>query len=143
MTTASHVWKAMRLPPWRFVLSRWPWRALIYLMLSVLVGAALVPLVIFTFLLLPFWGLVLGSMERRRTRLLGFPVQMSDHATVDASERHHWINIRLTERATWREALALIWDLVCALLALIVLFFETITLLALGMVAAAQRDRGP
>jgi signal transduction histidine kinase len=137
MTTAGHVWKAMRLPPWRFVLSRWPWRALIYLMLSVLVGAALVPLVILTFLLLPFWGLVLGSMERRRTRLLGFPVQMSDHAAVDASERHHWINIRLTERATWREALALIWDLVCALLALIVLFFETITLLVLGMVAAA------
>ncbi|WP_052748847.1 sensor histidine kinase [Microbacterium sp. Ag1] len=137
MTTAAHVWEAMKLPPWRFVLSRWPWRALVYLVLSVLIGAALIPLVIFTFLLLPFWALVLGALERRRTSLLGFAPQPSAHTTVDASERHHWINIRLTERATWRETLALAWDLLFALIALIVLFFETVTLLALGMVAVA------
>lgn len=137
MTGADHAWEAMKLPPWRFAFSRWPWRALVYLVLSVLIGAALVPLVIFTFLLLPFWALVLGAFERRRTSLLGFARQTSDHTIVDARERHHWINIRLTERATWRETLALFWDLLCALTALIVLFFETIILLALGMIAVA------
>lgn len=137
MTAAGHVWAAMKLPPWRFALSGWPWRALLYLMLSVLIGAALVPLAVFTLLFVPFWALILGSLERRRTSLVGFPRQASAHGVIDASERHHWINIRLTERATWRETLALVWDLFYALIALTVLFFETITLLALAMVAVA------
>ncbi|MGG7465831.1 sensor histidine kinase [Plantibacter sp. YIM 135347] len=134
---AEHVWESMKLPPWRFAFSRWPWRALIYLLLSVVIGGTLVPLIIFTFLLLPFWALIIGALERRRTRFLGFPVQKSGHSPVAEAERHHWINIRLTEMATWRELVALLWDLLLALAALVLLFFEAITLLALGMVAVA------
>ncbi|MGC0368924.1 sensor histidine kinase [Microbacterium sp. SLBN-111] len=128
---------ALTLPPWRFAFRAWPWRALGYLILSVAIGAVLVPLTVLSFLLLPFWALLLGAVERRRTRVLGFPPQESGHVHVGDHERHHWINIRLRETATWRETAALLLDLAFAFGALVVLFFEAVTVVALGMVAVA------
>jgi signal transduction histidine kinase len=133
----GRAWQAMQRPPWRFLAGRWPWLALLYLVLSAVIAIALVPIVVLTFPILPLWALALGALERRRTRLLGFPRQHSGHAVVPAEERHHWLTIRLTEPATWREVLALVVDLVFGGLAVTVLFFETVAILVLGMLAHA------
>lgn len=127
---------ALRSAPWRFLTSTWPWRALIYLVISAVLGATLFLLLIFTLLLLPIWALAIGALERRRTRLLGFPSQATGHVRVDGEERHYWLSIRLTEAATWREALALVIDLVMGIGALFVLFFEFVSVAVL--VGAAQ-----
>lgn len=133
----GQAWLAMQRPPWRFLAGRWPWLALLYLVLSAVIAIALVPIVVLTFLILPLWALAVGALERRRTRLLGFPRQQSGHAIIPEQERHHWINIRLTEPATWREVLALIVDLVFGGVAVVVLFFDTAVILVLVMVAHA------
>lgn len=133
----GHIWLAVRLPPWRFLISRWPWLTLLYLATSAVIGLALVPITVATFLLLPLWALGVGGLERRRTKMLGFPTQQSGHAQVQESERHHWLSIRISEAATWREALAFLVDLVFGLTILVVLFFQGVTVVALGMIAYA------
>ncbi len=112
--------------PGRFLVTRWPWLSPVYLVLSAVIGLTLLVLFPFTLLLLPLWALIIGMLERRRTSLLGFLPQPTGHVTVDAVERPHWLSIRLTERATWREALALLLDLVMGIGALFILFFEFI-----------------
>lgn len=131
------VTSALRSAPWRFLTSTWPWRALIYLVISAALGTALLLLSIFTVLLLPIWALAIGALERRRTRLLGFTLQATGHVRVDGEERHHWLGIRLTEAATWREALALVIDLVMGIGALFVLFFEFVSIAVLVGTAQA------
>lgn len=135
--SSGHIWLAVRLPPWRFLVSRWPWLALLYLATSAVIGLVLLPIALVAFLLLPLWALAIGAFERRRTRLLGFSTQQSGHAQVQESERHHWLSIRISEAATWREALAFLVDLVFGLTILAVLFFQGVTVVALGMVAYA------
>lgn len=127
----------MRRPPWRFLASRWPWLAALYLVLSAGIAIVAVVLLVLTFLLLPLWGLAVGGVERRRTRLLGFPRQRSGHLTVADDERHHWLNLRLTESATWREVLALLVDLAFGGIAAVVLLFDVVAMLVLVMVAHA------
>lgn len=133
----ARIWAALTRPPWRFLTSRWPWLSLIYLVLSALLGVLLIPVVVLGFLILPLSGLVIGAIERRRNRLLGFSALGSPHAVVGEDERPHWLSIRLTEAATWRETAALLVDLVLGIIALTVLFFEGVALVALGMIAYA------
>ena len=133
----ARIWAALTRPPWRFLTSRWPWLSLLYLVFSALLGVLLIPVVVLGFLILPLSGLVIGAIERRRNRLIGFAALGSPHAVVGEDERPHWLSIRLTEAATWRETAALLVDLVLGIIALTVLFFEGVALTALGMIAYA------
>lgn len=133
----SRAWDTVREPPWQFLMSRWPWLALLYLVVSALLAVLLLPVLAIAFLLLPMWALAVGALERRRTQMAGFPRQLSGHVTVAENERHHWINIRLTEPATWREAIALLVDLVFGAAVVVILFFEGVIVLALGMLVYA------
>lgn len=133
----ARIWAALTRPPWRFLISRWPWLSLLYLVFSALLGVLLIPVVVLGFLILPLSGIVIGAIERRRNRLIGFATLGSPHAVVGEDERPHWLSIRLTEAATWRETAALLVDLVFGIIALTVLFFEGVALVAFGMIAYA------
>lgn len=136
MRTAT-VWHALMRPPWRFLLGRWPWRALVYLLVSAAIGFVLLPVIIPTLLLLPLWGLVVGALERRRTRLLGFPRQASGHVPLSREQRHIWLSVRMSEGATWREAAALLLDLVLGWIALATLFVQGLGLVVFVFVGVS------
>jgi len=135
--TSVTAWHALMRAPWRFLSSRWPWRALVYLMLSALLAIVLLPLTVLTLLALPLWGIVVGAIERRRTRLLGFSPQTSGHVPLTGMQRHIWLSVRITERATWRETIALLVDLGVGLLALATLIGEVLVFVVAGFVVAA------
>ena len=138
---AATVWEALIRPPWRFLGSRWPWLALLYLLVSAVIGVVLLPLAALTLLLLPLWGMAIGALERRRTRMLGFGRQPSPHVLVVPDERHNWLGIRLTEAATWRETCALLVDLVWGWLALAAVFLQVLmgaVLVAMATVGARE-----
>lgn len=97
------VWRAIGARPWRFWFSRWPWLTLLYLFSSAMLGLVLLPVIVVTFVFIPLWGLVVGALERRRLRLLGFARIDTAHVRVGTGERHNWLNIRMTEAATWRD----------------------------------------
>lgn len=135
------VWQALMQPPWRFLVSRWPWLALVYLLISVVIGFALVPVVILTLLLLPLWGLVVGAIERRRTRLLGFVRQASGHVPLTRDQQHIWLSVRMAEGATWRETAALLLDIVVGGVASAVLVAQGVFLGVLVAVAVSGARR--
>ncbi|MFD6699343.1 MULTISPECIES: histidine kinase [unclassified Microbacterium] len=128
--------------PWRLLLSPWPWRALLFLLASAVLGLLLLVLLPLTLLLLPLWGILCGMLERRRLPLLGFARIPSGHVRVAPDQRHNWLNIRLTEPATWREAAVLLVDLVAGVAALIVLFFEAMALIVVVGVPIVALVRG-
>lgn len=140
--SATTVWQALALPPGRFLLGAWPWRALGYLLLSAAIALVLLPVLLLSLLLLPLWGLVVGAMERRRTRVLGFPRQASGHVPLARNQRHIWFSVRLSEAASWREAAAVIVDLVLGLLALVLLVVEALTLTVLGVLGTVGATDG-
>ncbi|MGI6878361.1 sensor histidine kinase [Microbacterium sp. gxy059] len=129
------VWHALMRPPWRFLASRWPWLALVYLAASAALGLVLLPVAVATLLILPLWGIAIGALERRRTRILGFLVQRSGHVPLAAEQRPIWLSVRITEGATWRETAALVVDVVAGLAAVVVLFFEAVMLAVLVAIA--------
>lgn len=140
----ANVWQALMRPPWRFLFSRWPWIALAYLLVSAVLGFVLLPVGIITLLLLPLWGIAVGALERRRTAILGFPRQASGHVRVGAEQRYNWLGIRMAEAATWRETAALLLDLVFGWAAIVALFFQGFSIIALAAVgvtgAGGQAD---
>ncbi|MFT3887655.1 MAG: sensor domain-containing protein [Arachnia sp.] len=125
------VGEALRLPPWRFLASAWPWRALLYAVTSM---AWALPLsfgdraaVLLPFL--PLLGIWISAVERRRIRLVGYPAIRSGHAPVPRAMRKRWLLIRLGEAMTWREVgYALIATALGAVIALT--FYAAATLLA-------------
>ncbi len=127
---SATVWDELRRPPHRFLFGAMPWRSLGYLVFSVVWALFWLLLLVTTLLLIPLWALVVGTIERRRTRWLGFPPQQSPHVRVPRSERRHWLSIWLLEPATWREVGALFSNLVFGLLALLLVGSE-ITILVL------------
>lgn len=135
------VWHALMRPPLRFLFGRWPWRSLAYLLVSSAIGFVLLPLVVFTLLLLPLWGIVIGAIERRRTRLLGFSRQPSGHVPLTRDQRHIWLSMRISEGSTWRETAALLVDLLLGWIALAVLFFEGLVLVVLVVLGATGANR--
>ena len=136
------VWHALMRPPWRFLLGRWPWRTLAYLLASAAIGLVLLPITIVTLLLLPLWGIVIGALERRRTCLLGFPRQASGHVPLARGQRHIWLAVRVNEKATWRETAALAVDLLLGWAALAVLFVQGLCLIVFVFVGVSGA-RGP
>lgn len=136
------VWHALMRPPWRFLLGRWPWRTLVYLLASAVIGFVLLPVTILTLLLLPLWGIVVGALERRRTHILGFPRQASGHVPLTREQRHIWLAVRMNERATWRETAALLLDLVLGWIALAGLFVQGLCFVVFVFVGVSG-SRGP
>ncbi len=136
------VWHALMRPPWRFLFGPWPWRTLIYLLASAAIGLLLLPVTVATLLLLPLWGIVIGALERRRTRILGFPHQTSGHVPLSRDQRHIWLAVRVNEAATWRETAAVLLDLMLGWIALAVLFVEVLCLVVFVFVGVSG-SRGP
>lgn len=130
------VWHALMRPPWQFLFGRWPWRTLGYLLLSAAIGLVLLPVIALTVLLLPLWGIAVGAIERRRTRILGFERQASGHVTLARDQRHIWLSVRVSEAATWRETAALLVDVLLGWAAIAVLIFQGFALTALVAIGA-------
>lgn len=134
----TSVWRAMAGNPVRFVLSRWPWRSLAYVVSSVAVISiawlAIAPLLLFPPLLL-LVGIPIGALERHR---LGFmePMAVPDpHAPAPASG-WAWVRRRVTEAATWRElgyCACLLSVLALLDLAAVFVLFSCLLLLALPL----------
>lgn len=125
------VWQALMLPPWRFLFSRWPWLALVYAVTSAILTLVLIPLIVVTIFILPLWGILVAILERRRLRLLGLSTPPSGHVHVPRDERRHWLNIRLMEPATWREAAALLAGLILGATAVVAVFAQAMALAVL------------
>ncbi|WP_166999532.1 sensor histidine kinase [Paramicrobacterium fandaimingii] len=136
------VWAALRRSPVSFLRSWWPWRALLFLLTSAVLGVLLLAVTVLTLVLLPLWGIALGALERRRTRLLGFDRLPTGHVRLGRDQRPHWLSIRLVETATWRETAALFVDIVLGMLSLTVLFVE-FAALAVPVAIAIAAIQGP
>jgi signal transduction histidine kinase len=140
---SATVWGELRRSPHRFLFGAMPWRSLGYLVFSVVWALFWLLLMVTTLLLIPLWALVVGTIERRRTRWLGFASQQSPHVRVPRSERRHWLNIWLLEPATWREVGALFSNLVFGLLALLLLGTEiTVLVLCVAFVWLSVSETG-
>ncbi|MCP2638204.1 histidine kinase [Microbacterium sp. HD4P20] len=138
---ASTVWQALMLPPWRLWASRWPWAALVYVLTSALLSLALVPVLLLTLIALPLWAILVGALDRTRLRLLGVAKLSSGHVRVPHGERRHWLGIRLTERATWRETSSMIGGLAFGAAALVAVFTQAITAIVLVVLPFQARVR--
>lgn len=114
------------LPPWRFLVSRWPWLGLLHVIGDFVLFLVTLPIVVLTLIALPLWAILLAAIERRRFRLLGAPNLASGHVRVPRDERHNWLNIRLLEPATWRESAALLIGLIFGALSFAVLLAQAV-----------------
>ncbi|QZZ28359.1 sensor histidine kinase [Streptomyces sp. ST1015] len=102
-----------------YLLSPWPWRAVLYLLTGtvtgafVLVGLALLAVVgsVLAVVLvglpllgcLAFAGLPVAALERRRLRLVDREEAPGAHAEPAVPGLRGWLAVRARERATWRE----------------------------------------
>jgi len=120
-TRATDAWVAIRQAPWRFLFSAWPWRAVLYLAVSVVIAFVAVLLLAGTLLVAPLWGVLFARVERKRVSLLGFPRIGSAHMRLGWDRRTEWLAIRLGEPVTWRELGHLVVSIVLGLLALVTL----------------------
>ncbi len=118
-TPATDAWVAIRQAPWSFLLSAWPWRAVIYLAFSVVIAFVALLLLAVTFLVAPLWGVLFARVERWRVSLLGFPRIGSAHIRLGWDRRAEWLVIRLGEPVTWRELGHLVVSIVLGLLTLV------------------------
>lgn len=62
----------MNSPVWR-ALARWPWLALLYLLLSAAIGFVLLPLLVVTVVFVPLWGLVVARWSGNGAACLASP----------------------------------------------------------------------
>ncbi|WP_405144862.1 sensor domain-containing protein [Sphaerisporangium sp. NBC_01403] len=101
------------------LLSSWPWRAMLYLISGVCVGA--VVLVLFLAFLLTgavmtlvlvgipivlamgLGGVPVAALERARLRLVDHDPVVSPHREPDRPGLRAWVELRFKEQATWRE----------------------------------------
>lgn len=112
-------WHALTLPPRRFLLSRWPWRSLLYLLTGValgvltFVGLYLLFLgVVLTFVFLVgvvllagfvLAGILIARIERRRLRLIDDQPVTDPHRAPPHPGIRSWVATRVREPITWRE----------------------------------------
>lgn len=138
---AQTVWQALMLPPWQFLPSGWPWRALAFVVTSALLAPILISVLVPTILLLPFWGIALSRLDRQRLVLLGLPRPPSGHVPVPRGERQNWLGVRLTEPATWREMLSLLLGIVFGAVSLAVVGAEGLVV-AVGVALSSMALNG-
>jgi signal transduction histidine kinase len=112
-------WQAMAQHPWGFLTSAWPWRALLYLLSGVVLGAVtagvLAAAVTAGVLALAFVvggvlllaialsGIAVARLERWRLRLVDTVRTPDPHRAPDGPGIGGWLRTRLREPATWRE----------------------------------------
>jgi signal transduction histidine kinase len=112
-------WQAMAQHPWGFLSSAWPWRALLYLLTGVLLGAvtaavlaAAVTAGVFALaigvgavllLAIAVSGVAVARLERWRLRLVDTDRTADPHRAPDGPGVRAWLRTRLREPATWRE----------------------------------------
>lgn len=142
---ATSVWRAMAGNPVRFLLSRWPWRSLAYVVSSVAVVSiawlAIVPLLLFPPLLLLI-GIPIGALERHRLRFLEPLAVRNPHAPPPAGGLA-WVRRRVNEAATWRElgyCACLLSVLALLDLAAVFVLFICFILLALPLLIGTGAD---
>ncbi|MGN0117847.1 MAG: sensor histidine kinase, partial [Streptomyces albidoflavus] len=116
---ARTAWQALAHHPLAFLATRWPWRALAYLLsgvgvgaltLVVLVGGLLTGLVLLpvgagaaVLLAVVLGGGVVARVERCRLRLVDLDPAVTDRRAPDAPGVRAWLRTRLRDRLTWRE----------------------------------------
>ncbi|HWV48211.1 MAG TPA: histidine kinase [Microbacterium sp.] len=120
------IWQGLMLSPLRFLVSRWPWLALLSVVITTVLGLVLILPVVAALVILPLWGILFGVVERRRLRIIGAPFRPSGHVRVPREERHNWLGVRLTEPTTWREVVALLLGILFGLLGFCLLLAEAI-----------------
>lgn len=140
---ASTIWQGVMLRPWRFAFSRWPWLALVHIVLTAALFLLTLPVVALTVIALPLWAILVAALERRRLRMLGAPRRGSGHVRIPREERHNWLNVRLTEPATWRETAALLAGLVVGALALALLVVQLVAVSLPVVLAVFGYSRPP
>lgn len=112
------VWRAMRQPPRRFILSSWPWRVWAHLLGGALTGLASLLLLValavsglllsvigvdLVLMLAATFGVPAAALERRRMRLVEPVPVPNPHRSLVGAGRRGRLRTRLRERATWRE----------------------------------------
>ncbi|MFF4771902.1 sensor histidine kinase [Microtetraspora fusca] len=142
MTHSGSVWRAVAGNPFRFLLSRWPWRCLAYLLSTVVLASAAWPAMLALLLFPPVLvlaGVPIGVLERRRLGLLERVPVRSPHAASPGGVGT-WLRRRLMESATWRElgyTVCLLSVLFAIDLVGLFVLFVCVTLLALPLCVAA------
>lgn len=129
--------------PRRFLLSWWPWRAIVYLATGAALGALTAAAVALAIVLSIYvvglvllaasllMGIPIARWERARLRLVDEEPTFDPHIRVTERGLRAWLRVRLRERVTWRElgyavinASILCWiDTVVLLLCLGTVFF--------------------
>lgn len=95
--------EALRARPWALMLTPWPYRAVGYVLTSIVVTLVLLPFSVVLVLLLPLWAILLGHLERRRVVLLGIPTIANGHVPLHWRDWRIWAGVRTGEATTWRE----------------------------------------
>ncbi|WP_205474184.1 sensor domain-containing protein [Nocardioides sp. SYSU D00038] len=154
MTTHDDAWAALRGRPWRLVLSRWPWRALAYLVTTVPVG--LVSLVVLLLVLgvglltlvvvvgvlvlagVPLLAAVVAALERRRLRLV-----LPRPGEAQVPSLRTLLRARRSLPVAWREVghLVLLAVVLWAVDAVVVLFCVTVPVVLLAAPWLSRVDR--
>lgn len=92
---------ALRVPPWRFLFTVWPWSSIFYLVCGVVLAFPTV-FTIIVFPLLPGWAWALSKIERHRVRSLRLPV-IPEPAGARLDWSRSGIGLWLRTPRTWRE----------------------------------------
>lgn len=103
--TTSTTWTPLGRNPFRYLFSTDPWRALTYLLVSLVLGWICFGLYMLIVLLplAPAWSFLLARVERRRITLLRVPPIADPHRTLRVLGTTARVGDRLSEPATWRE----------------------------------------
>ena len=148
--SSANAWQALRGPG--FLRSRWPWRAVGYLLASGLAGLLLCVVLVLCGTVggvlavvlvglplvaaLALVGVPFAALERRLLRLVD-PVPVADpHRVPGRPGPEAWLRLRYRERATWRE-------LGYAALAAFVLWPLDLAVTGLALVAVGQLVASP
>ncbi|MDJ0393458.1 sensor domain-containing protein [Rhodococcus sp. G-MC3] len=112
-------WQALAQNPFRFLVSPWPWRSLLYLLsggvfgltiFAVLAAATVLGVIFFVLiagvvvlLLIVLSGIFIARVERFRLRLVDLDGCPDPHRPPLDPGAWPWLRTRFTEPATWRE----------------------------------------
>lgn len=117
------VWSQIQQKPFGVLLSGWPWRALGYQLVNILLALVLLPLAVVTAPLIPLYAIALSRIERSRVSWLGWPAIPSGHVPFSRDSGQSWILTRLREPATWRAVIGLTFTIFSGLISAILIFF--------------------
>lgn len=123
--------------------SPWPYKAIVYMVTSLLIGVLLVVIVAVTILILPFWAILLGNLERRRVRILGFQRIPNAHVPLRLKDWRIWFGVRTGEPTTWREVVCVFATIAFGLLSALLLIATCVPLFVLPVGMGIEFTRTP